>query len=228
MRMRQNEIDFLKDRQSLMNEYWCDSREFVDEFNDVAKLNEDMLSQNPYASRMNIDNYPTHKRTNPETGEEELYYAASKQWNKVDPACSDTKSLHYAGEDRVFLIVKNKNTQEWEFPVSTINFGTTFFRAKYNLFKHLTDDQWRIKFFGSSPQIATIREFTEVEAKDPSNLGMKGVRTYFFGAHHLRGIPEMHIEKTDYEDWAWVPKRQMNEYFTRENYEVFIHGLKTR
>lgn len=228
LRMRQNEIDFIKDRQAVMAEYFCDTREFIDEFNEVASLNEDVLALNPYVSRMNIDNYPTHKWTNPETGEEETYCAASKQWSRVDPACTDNKSLHYAGEDRTFLIVKNKYTGDWEFPVSKLNFGMTFFRAKYNLFKHLTDDKWRIKFLGSSPNLATIREFTDIEAKEPLNAGMKGVRTYFFGAHHLRGIPEMHIDKTDYDDWAWVPKRHINKFFTKENYEVFIHTLKTR
>jgi len=38
------------------------------------------------------------------------------------------------------------------------------------------------------------------------------VRTFFFGAHHLRGVPEMIIKDTeenttDYNDWAWIPKR---------------------
>ena len=48
-----------------MEEYFCDSRQFIDEFNEVAKLNEDILAENPYASRMNIDNYPTHKYFDP-------------------------------------------------------------------------------------------------------------------------------------------------------------------
>jgi len=43
------------------------------------------------------------------------------------------------------------------------------------------------------------------------NKEFKGVRTYFFNAHHWRGVPEMLISKEnlnlDYDDWAWVPKR---------------------
>jgi hypothetical protein len=101
-----------------METYHCDTKQYIDEFNEVSKLNEDILSKNPYASRMNIDNYPTHKFTDPLTGEENEYCAASKQWSRVDPSCSDNQSLHYAGEDRVFLIVKNKYSGEWEFPVS--------------------------------------------------------------------------------------------------------------
>lgn len=77
-----------------------------------------------------MDNYPTHRQKDAATGAEVEHCAASKQWQKVDPNCGDTRSLHYAGEDRVFLIVKNKYTNEWEFPVSTMNLDQTFFRAK--------------------------------------------------------------------------------------------------
>ena len=33
---------------------------------------------------------------------------------------------------------------------------------------------------------------------------------------------------TDYSDWAWVPKRQLNEYFTREYYDTFAQVTLTR
>ena len=64
---------------------------------------------------------------------------------------------------------------------------------------------------------------------DRANDGLQGVRTFWFTAHHWRGLPEMvQGEKSDYDDWAWVPKRLMNEYFTREYYEVFIDAIRTR
>ena len=44
-----------------MNEYHLDQRQFIDDFIEVSKLNEDCLANNPYASKMNIDNYSTHK-----------------------------------------------------------------------------------------------------------------------------------------------------------------------
>jgi len=61
-----------------MEEYSVDTKQFIDEFNEVSRLNEDVLSNNPYASRLNIDNYPTHRMKNPETGEENTYCAATK------------------------------------------------------------------------------------------------------------------------------------------------------
>ena len=217
----------------MMEEYLCDTKQFTDEFNEVAKLNEDCLANNPYASRMNIDNYPTHKYTDPATGQEHTYCAASKNWSLVDPKCKDMKSLHYAGEDRVFLIVKNKYTDEWEFPIGNLHIGQTFFRGKVNLFEALTANKWRIKFFGSSPVLHTLREFTPVEKEDRLNQSLKGVRTFWFGAHHWRGVPDMNInagenqdgselvDATKYNDWLWVPKRQLNEYFQRDYYDIF-------
>ena len=69
---------------------------------------------------MNIDNYPSHKTKNEQTGEYEEYCAASKNWRLVDPYCTDDKSLHNAAEDRIYMIFKNKYTEEWEFPVTRI------------------------------------------------------------------------------------------------------------
>ena len=79
----------------------------------------------------------------------------------------------------------------------------------------------------------TLREFTEVEKQDTMNTDLKGVRTYWFGAHHLRGVPDMLVgdaekNETEYQDWAWVPKRELNQYFTKENYECFIDVCRTR
>jgi hypothetical protein len=58
--MRDNDKNFMASREKIMEEYYCDSKQFIDEFNEVAKLNEDCLTNNPYVSRMNLDNYPSH------------------------------------------------------------------------------------------------------------------------------------------------------------------------
>ena len=109
------------------------------------------------------------------------------------------------------------------------------------MFSELTGNKWKIKFFGSSPIMHTLREFTPNEKDDKMNIGLKGVRTFWFGAHHWRGVPEMLINEiedgaetpssmlvTEYSDWSWVPKRQLNQYFTREYYDVFVKVCKTR
>ncbi len=208
-----------------MNEYYLNLKAHVAEFEEVIKLNEDLLNSNPYCSNMNLDNFPTHKLG------DETYCAASKNWSKVDPQAQDVRSLHYASEDRVFLIFRNKYTQEWEFPTGTMKFGTTFMRAKQTLFDLYTDNLFKIKYQFNSPLHHTIRNLTEAEKENPQNNGMQGVRTYFFGAHHYRGFPTMSpqmADRTNHDDFAWIPKRQLNEYFTREYYTAFIHALRTR
>lgn len=98
------------------------------------------------------------------------------------------------------------------------------------LFKSLVETEWRIKFTSSSPALHTIREFTPDEVEtDRGNDGMKGVRTFWFTAHHWRGEPRLLVEGDSlYEDWAWVPKRLMNEYLSREAHSVFVDMMATR
>jgi len=60
------------------------------------------------------------------------------------------------------------------------------------------------------PLIHTVRELNEAEREVKLNEGMKGVRTYFFGAHHWHGLTEFADDlttKTLHCDFAWIPKR---------------------
>jgi hypothetical protein len=87
---------------------------------------------------------------------------------------------------------------------------------------------WKIKYFGQAPIAATIRELTPFEKQDTQNQALKGVRTFYFQAHHWRGLPDLSPQSTEWEDFAWIPKRQLNEYFARDYYEIFIHSTHTR
>ena len=62
------------------------------------------------------------------------------------------------------------------------------------------------------------------------NQGLKGVRTYFFHANHLRGLPDISYDSDHhaYDDFAWVPKRKMNEFFTKDYHSIFIKATTTR
>jgi len=146
MLMRDRDVEYLKFKNDLMNEYKLDQRKYIEDFEEASKLNEDVLGDNPYSSKMNIDNFPTHRYKDPETGEEREYCAASKNFANVDPTIEDRKSLHYAGEDRTYLILKNKYTKEWEFPTGKIFFGESFIRGKQNLFNTLSNG-WKVKYF---------------------------------------------------------------------------------
>jgi hypothetical protein len=129
--------------EQIKQDWGIDPRAFVGEKEEVAQFNEDILHDNPYKSMMNLDNFPTHKN---EKGEK--YFAASKYFKLVDPKVDDPKSLHYASQYNTYLLVKNKYTQEWEFPTTEMFIGETFLRAKQNLFQGITpQDQWKIKYF---------------------------------------------------------------------------------
>lgn len=62
MQFHDRDADFLKARTHHMNEYYMDLKKYVDSFNEVAQLNDSVLSQNSYASKTNIDNFPTHEK----------------------------------------------------------------------------------------------------------------------------------------------------------------------
>lgn len=81
---------------------------------------------------------------------------------------------------------------------------------------------------------ATIREFSEAEKQEAANKQLKGVRTFFFQAHHWRGMPTLspgdnsEAPLHDYDDFVWVPKRQLNEYFSKDYFHIFAKATSTR
>ncbi len=85
LHMRDPDIEMMKLRSKVMNEYYCNHKKHIKEFAEVTQMNESILSENSYASDTNLDNYPTHEMTDPRTGEKHQYCAASKNFAKVDP-----------------------------------------------------------------------------------------------------------------------------------------------
>jgi hypothetical protein len=74
MHMTKRDVEHLKMRSTVMNEYHVNQKSHIDEFEEVSKLNEGLLADNSYVSSMNLDNFPTHKLG------DETYCAASKNW----------------------------------------------------------------------------------------------------------------------------------------------------
>ena len=58
--MRERDIKYMKHRTEIMNEYFMDMKKHIKDLEEISTLNEDILANNPYASVMNLDNYPTH------------------------------------------------------------------------------------------------------------------------------------------------------------------------
>lgn len=93
-----------------MEKYGNDPNKFMDELEELTVLNEDVLKNNEYKSRMNLDNFPSHEILDEKTGEMRQYFGASKYFKNVDPSVTDPKSLHNASLYSTYLLLKNKNT----------------------------------------------------------------------------------------------------------------------
>lgn len=61
MKMYEKDLEHIKMRSTIMNEYHVNQKAHIAEFEEVVKLNEDILAENPYVSNMNLDNFPTHE-----------------------------------------------------------------------------------------------------------------------------------------------------------------------
>lgn len=214
---------FMKTRFQLMKEYYCDEAQYNKEMEEVSRSCGNPLRDNPYHSLNNMDNIPTHWITD-EKGENHDYSFSTKNWRLVDPDVKDPHFFHYAAASKVYLIFKNRFSQQWEFPTTPMFFGNTFYKTREDLFKTFSEG-WTSNHLGWAPIIQTVRDFTEAEREDVRNNHYKGVWTYYFCSMHKRGIPRIMLDNTTWEDWAWVPKVEFNKYFSKDQYTTFIDSL---
>ena len=170
---------------------------------------------------------PTHRYVD-ENGEEKLYFGGSKNWKQVSPYIKDKRNFHYAAGNRVYLLFRNKENGEWQFPTSSFKFGGTMMEAREKLFSRLTEDKWRVRHIGRAPFVHTIRDFSESEISELGHSYFYGVRTYYFNAFHLLGMPELKLDETCFDDYAWVPLPELNKYFTEHQWDQFAKSLKLR
>ncbi|CAI2372012.1 unnamed protein product [Moneuplotes crassus] len=219
--------DWLVFKNKITNEYDFDLKKYYKEIKEDASLMDSMFANNPYISLNNIDNLPSHEQKMPD-GTVKRYCASSKHWKKVDPAVTDNKSLHYCAQQKIYLLLRNKYTGKWEFP-STAVFGTeSFMEARKEFFATLSDNKWFVSHKNSMPIVSTLRPFTEHEKKDEKNVYLHGVRTYYFNAYHLRGLTDMCLEDTDWDDFVWASKADMNKYLCSRRFGIFNDILEHR
>ena len=135
MRFTERDFKIQTMRSKIMNEYVFDDLKHLPKLNEVTMNISSINKDNPLLSEINIDNYPSHRMIDHESGEVLAYCAASKHFSKVDPSCRDVKSLHMAPEQRVYLVFKNRHSGDWEFPTLSMFYGDTFTKAKNQLFR---------------------------------------------------------------------------------------------
>jgi hypothetical protein len=189
--------DFTVLRNKTMNEYYLDMKKYQEDFHKETSVLESVLARNSYVSMSNRDNLPTHELKT-EDGELKYYCGASKNWRKVDPTVNEPHSLHNAPQQRIYLLLKNKHTGEWEFPTMSLMNGESFTRVRKKLFAHISKEKWLVRHQHLSPALATLRPLTEFEKQDRRNSILSGVRTFYFQAFHLRGLPEFNFDTSDW------------------------------
>jgi hypothetical protein len=104
---------------------------------EIAKSCGNPLRDNPYHSLSNMDNIPTHRIVEPD-GTKKDYSFSTKNWRQVDPDVRDPHFFHYASANKVYLLLKNRFSKEWEFPTTNMFYGNTFYKTRETLFKEFS------------------------------------------------------------------------------------------
>ncbi len=211
-----------KYRFQMMNEYFVDMKKMNKDVEEIAPTKEEYLTEVIRGDPFDVDEQPTHRMKRPD-GTYDFYYAASKNFTHVDPDITDRHSLHYAPNHYVYFLLKNKKTKEWEFPTRMLKYKQTALDGKNQLFESFTKNKWGIGYAGSHALISTYRFLDDEERRLFRYNYLNGVRTFYFGAYHKNGIPE--IDTNVYEDFAWVPKPEINKFLARDYFDEFKYTL---
>ena len=169
-----------------------------------------------------IENHKTHCIPK-EDGTEEYYCENSKLYYETDPDVMNPKSIQRAPNYKVYLLVKNRETNSWEFPSFYVLESEKFVDARNKFFGFLSNNNWKIVYYPLEPFVFKTREFSNEEKQDPRNKKMKGVKTFYFAASHSDGKVE--INPRLYPDYVWSSRLELNQYLTRESYKTFVNSL---
>jgi hypothetical protein len=169
-------MEFMKYRREMGYKYILDYSKYtkeLDEFNDVATEYWDDMN----AKRNSTDNKVNIRKPNKDNIENDgwdFYATKSKHYDVIDPRCSDNKSIQYAGEHRIYLICKNKETNSWEFPNISMFYGDTFELMKLKMHFQIFKDNFTIRTTKKSPSVVLTRNLNESELLNEKNKGLNG------------------------------------------------------
>mmetsp|Transcript_4879 Transcript_4879/g.4759 ORF Transcript_4879/g.4759 Transcript_4879/m.4759 type:complete len:416 (+) Transcript_4879:3-1250(+) len=90
----------------------------------------------------------------------------SKHWLEADPDETDPHSIGYAGGYRVWLLLRNKVTQRWEFPSASVFGMNSFNQTKINLMENLFGKDLKVYHITPKPFIVDTEAYPEVTERD--------------------------------------------------------------
>jgi hypothetical protein len=219
-------MEFGKYRRLAFRKYHTNINKYIediDQFNDLTSEYWDTCNN---LLKINNDNKPTVRRWNKELNKFEFYAEHSKHWSMVDPTRVDERNIQHDSMCRVYMLFRNKITDQWEFPSLTLYNGDSFEMSKVKLFFHVTKENFKIYYPDNHPLFVLTREFYEHEKEDPKNKGLRGVRTFYYQAQHFRGAPMLTPNgKHPYDDFLLSSKFNMNNFLKKNYYDGVISAL---
>lgn len=219
-------MEMLKYRRFQHKKFGIDYMKYIKELEEFNDLTTEFWEIEGNMLKSNSDNKIDRRRWNSEKNQWDYYASTSKYYTMVDPYVVDNKNIQYQGTKRIFLLVKNKHTGNWQFPTSRLYNGDSFRNAKTRLLLELSRDRFRGFFPSHDSWICVQRDFYDYERKDPKNANFVGVKTFYYKALHWRG--QFDVEPSEvhpYDDYVLATKDDLNKYLEESYYKSVIHVL---
>lgn len=83
----------------------------------------------------------------------------SKHWLEADPNEQNPQSIGYAGGHRVWLMLREKDTQKWVFPSLPLLVGTNFSKAKKKIMNEILGGQITAFALGPKPFYVDVDQY---------------------------------------------------------------------
>jgi large subunit ribosomal protein L46 len=114
------------------------------------------------------------------------------------------KSMSRQMDRKIFLLVKNKTTGEWEFPNVEWKEGENL---KQTAARSISSLSMKVQFIGNAP----CGLFKNEENKQNDNL-----KTYFFKADYISD--EIEPSYGEFKDYVWITKPELKDYIKNDKY----------
>lgn len=220
-------MEFGKYRRNAFMKYYLNVNKYNEELENFNEVQSEYWEALKTQFKGNRDNIPNLRKWNKETNEYDVYAHNSKHFLLADPNVQDDQCIQYEGTNRVYLIFKNKHTDEWEFPTMPLINGDSFEQVKYKLFLLLSKEKFKVFYPGHNPVFHLTRDFHEYEREDPKNKGLQGVKTFFYEAYHFRsGCNLFKNARHPYVEYALCPKYKINQKFSKNYWNEVVGSLE--
>lgn len=130
----------------------------------------------------------------------------------ADDAANNRRSLNRALPHRLFLLLQDKASGKWNFPMGRWSEGQTMRECAESEFRKAVGDDLDAWVIGNAPS-----GHTKVHYNEPRD-GFHGEKTFFYRAQYLGG--ELKYDDQLVNDFVWVTKDEISEYLEEDTYHA--------